>query len=401
MKELRDLRAPGESDAQRRAWELTAAAAAERAGTAHATPRSEAKRRPRRRGALALAGAAATAALLAITPAGAAVSDFVRSVVDDKPPARASGLEELPGGGRLLVLAEPRDDGAAEPWIAGDGVHRRLGGAADGATWSPHGRFVAVARESELFAVDPKGERRWSLATPGPVQDVRWSPDGFRVAYSAGTELRVVAGDGTGDRRVAGMRPGERAGFGDLDWQPGTPRHVLAFVKRRSLFLADLDARRVLWRVTVGDRPAVAFAPQGDRLALTGRDGLRILRTRDGRTVHRQAGTGFTDAAWDRAGDTLAVVRRSGARAELLAGPPQRLRRLFAAGDLRLVGFSPDDRWLLVDWTETGTWLFLGVDGGRPRQLTGVAERFGARRVIPQGWCCAPRGTPSGTPRPK
>jgi dipeptidyl aminopeptidase/acylaminoacyl peptidase len=390
VKELRDLRAPGEDGARRRAWELTAAAAAERAA-----PRP----RRRRRAAPLLAGAAATAALLAITPAGAAVTDWVgetvRAVVDaDRPPARASGLEELPGGGRLLVLAAPRD-GAPAAWIAGGGDHRRVAGAAAAATWSPHGRFVAVARHGELLAVDPRGDRRWSIPTPRPVREVRWSPDGFRVAYTAGAELRVVAGDGTGDRRVAAMRPGEPSAFGDLEWRPGGAAHVLAFVKRRSLFLADLDRRRVLWRVSVGDRPAIAFAPRGDRLLLTGRDGVRVLRARDGRTLRRRRGAGFGEAAWHPSGRRFAVVRRTAARAELLVGGPRRLRRVFAAGDLALAGFSPDGRWLLVDWTETGTWLFLPVDGGRPRQLTGVAGRFGARAVAIRGWCC------SGNPDPK
>ena len=398
MKELRDLRAPGEGDAQRRAWELTAAAAAERAAASPEDAHAGGARtgRPRsRRGALALAGAAATAALLAITPAGAAVSDFVRSVVDDQPPARASGLEALPGGGRVLVLAERRD-GGPEPWIAGEGVHRRLGGAADAAAWSPHGRFVAIGRESELFAVDPKGERRWSIPAPGPVRDVRWSPDGFRVAYTAGAELRVVAGDGTGDRRVAGMRPGEPPGFGSFDWRPG-PGHVLAFDKRQSLFLADLDRRRVLWRVTVRDEPRVLFSPAGDRLLLAGARDVRVLDPRDGRVLQRvrsPRGWSVVDAAWDRTGRRLAVVRKTSGRAEVLVGRPHgrtiRLRRRFSAGELGLVGFSPDNRWLLVDWTETQTWLFLPAGGGRARQLTDVPRRFRARGVMPQAWCCAP-----------
>jgi hypothetical protein len=383
---LRTLRAPGEADAERRAWEVARAAAP--------APRAAS---PRRRPVLALA---ATAALLiaALTPPGSAVADWVgdavRSVVgDDRPPARASGLGELPGGGRVLVLAAPRDGGPPVPWIAGDGAHRRLAGAVSYATWSPSGRFVALARESELFAVDLRGRRRWSIPTPGTVDDAEWSPDGFRVAYTAGSELRLVAGDGTGDRRVA-FRNHPRP-FTSLAWRPG-PGHVLAFADRRTLSVADTDARRVLWRVKAPGGAGLAFTPDGKRLLVIGRDELRILAADDGRTLqrrrHRPYADNLVDLAWDRDGRRFAVVSRRPATAELLVGRPRgrtiRLRRLFAAGDLGLAGFSPDNRWLLVDWIENDSWLFLPIDGGRPRQLAGVRRRFDAAEVRPQAWCC-------------
>ncbi|HEX2086918.1 MAG TPA: hypothetical protein VHF89_14655, partial [Solirubrobacteraceae bacterium] len=343
---------------------------------------------------------AATAALLAITPPGSAVTDWVgdrvKSVVDDDPPPRASGLEELPGGGRVLSLVTPRDGGPLQAWIAGEDEPRRVLGAVDHAVWSPHARFVGAADGTELFAVDLEGERRWTVAAPGKVHDLSWSPDGFRVAYRAGAELRLVAGDGTGDRPVAAMRPGEPPEFGAMAWRPGAG-HVLAFVKRHSLFLADLDLRRVLWRVTVRDAPVVEFAPRGDRLLLAGADGIRILAARDGRVLEqrpRPPGMELVDARWDRTGRRFAIVRKNGRRAEVLVGRPAgrtvRLRRLFAAGELDVVGFSPDDRWLLVDWTENDAWLFLPVDGGRPRQITAVRRRFDARDVQPRSWCCPP-----------
>ena len=46
---------------------------------------------------------------------------------------------------------------------------------------------------------------------------------------------------------------------------------------------------------------------------------------------------------------------------------------------------------LLYDWT--GSWLFLPVGapaGRRPRQITGVARRFGGP-ATPVGWCCPPQ----------
>ncbi len=389
MNELRDVRAPGESDARRRAWGTASAAFDER-------PRAQAPR-PWRRAALA---AAAVAALLvgALSPPGDAVADWVgdtvRSVVrEDRAPPRATGLDELPGGGRLLVLATPRGGTGTERWIVGDGPPRRLSGSVERATWSPQARFVAAAAGSELVALDLRGRRRWSLRASAPVEEVRWSPDGFRVAYRTESELRVVAGDGTGDRRVAAMEAGGPPAFGDIAWRPGR-EHVLAFTKRRSLFLADLDRRRVLWRVTVEDSPVVRFAPRGDRLLLAGAAGIRILSARDGRVLHRVArrrGTNLVAAAWSPAGGRIAVVRRTDDRADVLVGHPRgRLRSVFGARDLALVGFSPDGRWLLVHWGETRSWLFLPVAGGRARQVTGLEGRLRAESVVPQAWCCPP-----------
>lgn len=403
MTELRDLPGPEEVEAKRRAWRVAEAAFEERREAAPAPPRRFAGlRRP----ALVAAGAAAIVAI-GLTPPGSAVADWlgdaVRFVVDDDRPAtRAAGVDELPGGGRVLVSAIPREGGSAETWIAGGGDRRRLLAGAHEVTWSPHARFVAVASGEELFAVDLEGRRRWTLATSAPVETVEWSPDGFRVAYVARDELRVVAGDGTGDRRVAGPTPAERGTrssprFWSLAWRPGTAAHVLAFVKRDSLFLADLDQRRVLWRVTARDHPTLAFSPGGDRLLLAGGDGIRILRTRDGRTLARLPGRGrmlLGGATWDRTGHRFAVVHETSRRNELLLGRRDgdriRLRRLFTGEDLDLVGFSPDNRWLLVGWAESGSWLFLPVAGGRPRQLANVARRFDAREVRALGWCCPP-----------
>jgi dipeptidyl aminopeptidase/acylaminoacyl peptidase len=390
---LRTVRAPDEEDAQRRAWEVASAAADRRASTSRASAPTN-RRSARRRPALAIA---VTAALLiaAVTPPGSAVADWVgdavRSVVgDERPPARASGLDELPGGGRVLVLARE------QAWIAGEGAHRRLAGSVDSATWSPSGRFAALSRGSELFAVDLRGRRRWSVTAPGFVNEAAWSPDGFRVAYIAGTQVRLVAGDGTGDRRVAfrdPRRPTEA--FTALAWRPG-PGHVLAFADRRTLFLADTDRRRVLWRTRAPGGPALAFSHDGERLLVVGRRHLRILDAADGRTLQRRRrsrGADLAGATWDRRGRRFAVVRRGPATAELLVGRPRgrtiAMRRIFAAGDLDLAGWSPDNRWLLVHWVENDSWLFLPADGGRPRQLTGVKRRFGGAEVMAHEWCCA------------
>ncbi|HEX8083983.1 MAG TPA: hypothetical protein VF529_06800 [Solirubrobacteraceae bacterium] len=408
---LRDAPAPGEAEAQRRAWRLAEAAFEQRPAPVEHTPLV-------RRPAFAVL-ATAMLLVIALTPPGSAVADWlgdaVKSVVDPDPRAPVSGLDDLPGGGRLLVLAAPADGGAPALWVAGDGGHEKLGAGVTEATWSPHGLFVALARGGELIAVDPRGERRWALTAPGPVAGVRWSPDGFRIAYTTGDEQRLVAGDGTGDRRVASAATGAAPPFGAPAWRPG-PGHVLAFADTERVFLADVDARRVVWerrvaaergaagergvagdrsgageRAAAGEPPAaqLAFSPDGRSLLV---DGRLLLDAGTGRPVATAPETDLTGATWHPDGRRFAVVRDAGGRAEVLLGRRSgrsiRFRRLFAAGALRLGGFSPDGRRLLVDWPENDSWLFLSLDGTRPRQLTGVRRRFGARDVEIQGWCC-------------
>jgi len=454
---LRDLPAPGEGSARRRAWELAAAELAERPS-----------RRRRRLPGIAVGAGVVVLAAAIITPPGSAVADWVeervRAVVDDKPtpPPRAAALERLPGGGRILVLAgEPRDLAGGgvpltgAPWIAGDAGRRRLLGAVNEATWSPRGRFVVATRGSELIAVDLRGRRRWSVTAPATVHAPSWSADGFRVAYVTGGTLRVVAGDGHDDRLITGpldargapmgddasgagaagsasgsagadatgdesASAGERAtdapsrgdsASGDQSaptarasgvlavapaWRPGRG-HVLAFARRDRVVLLDADTGTVLWRRPHGGPlTTLAFSPGGDRLLVAGPSSLRLLDGVDGRVLREirpPHGFVFEHAAWSRDGRELAVVRRRAWREELVrlstatgdVGP-----LAFTARDLGPPLYSPDGRWLMVDWRDTDSWLFLSLTGGRPRLVSEAAERFGGGAATPAGWCCPP-----------
>ena len=192
--------APVDDGARERAWRVVPG------GLRRARAEPAPRRRPRRR-------LVALAVALALVPVAAGRRRRRQRAGQRR---RASGcgacsgsasatpqpaLVHVPGGGRLLVQG---GDGA---WVVfADGAKRRLGGYA-GAAWSPHGRFVIAWQGSELTALDPGGRVRWSLARAGRVDMARWAPvDGFRIAYLAGDELRVVNGDGTGDRRFAAAR---------------------------------------------------------------------------------------------------------------------------------------------------------------------------------------------------
>jgi WD40-like Beta Propeller Repeat len=374
-RELERIEIPGEHEARDRAWELARAAFADRQPAAARTSLV----RP-------LLVATALAALLtgALSPPGRAVVDAVRKAIGVESAEEA--LFSLPVEGRLLVAS----DGGA--WVvARDGGKRRLGDYRE-ATWSPLGRFVAAVGESQLAALEPDGDVRWTLSRPR-VRRPAWggSRADTRLAYLS-DGLRVVAGDGTGDRllsrSVAQVTPA---------WRPGG-RHVLAYVLPSGAVTAmDVDRRRRLWRSGPppgGARPrTLAWSPEGDtvyvvydrfytNLLLTDRLHLRTAYA----TGLMRTGTA-TDASFDPEGRRLALLRRVGGRSELVVDG----RRLFSGtGTFTDLAWSPDGNWLLVTWREPDQWLFVRATGPRRvRAVANVSRQFESRsfpRIA--GWCC-------------
>jgi hypothetical protein len=381
----------GRAESQLQAWPVVQEAFREhvRAGA----PR----RRPRALAALATAALLALVAALAFTAPGSAVADWVRDHIVGKPGARKSApaLTHLPGGGRLLVGSR------AGVWVVqADGSRRLLRGYA-GATWSPRGLFIAAWRRHELFALEPAGAVRWSLARGGRVRAADWSPDGFRVAYLAGRSLRVVAGDGSGDRllrrKVQAVAPA---------WKPRAP-HFLAFAPRAGVLdVVETDLRALAWRRSIAE-PArsLAWSADGGLLAVAGRSGVTVLDGNTGRVRDRVAALpGFRVQAISFAprGARLAVVLNSpSGRARATSvdlgrrGADPRL--LFAGGGrFSQVSWSPDGRWILIAWPAADQWLFL-----RSSKVTGVSAVRGIARQFDPGiegpafpalgpWCCAP-----------
>ena len=221
--ELHAARPPRAAEAERRAWHVVSAAHTARMPT-----------RERRRG-VRFAVAAATAAalgLLALTPAGAKVGDWIDDVVSPAPEATRSSLTSLPAKGRLLVVA----DGGAFI-VHDDGARRRLGTFRD-ATWSPGGLFVAGARGRELVAMNPDGSERWTRPADGPVSLPRWSPDGYRIAYRSGSDLYVAIGNNDASWPLA-----RGVGAAPPAWKP-LPQpleQVLAFAAGERVRIVEAD----------------------------------------------------------------------------------------------------------------------------------------------------------------
>jgi hypothetical protein len=385
---VRGQRAPDEQAAEQRALRVVQGAFAQR-------ERAPTRGRLRR----TLIAVAVALALLgaAFTPAGQAVTDWVREAVTPSPEHARPALSSLPAKGRVLVVSE------RGPWIVyRDGSKRLLGAYAD-ASWSPGGLFVIATRGHELVALDPKGAVRWSLARPGVVRDPRWSPDGFRIAYRSGRELRVVAGDGTGDRLLAQRLVGPAPA-----WRPHA-NHELAFAGRDGrIRLVRTDTSKVVSRSAPGTFPSqLAWSATGERLLALSPRGWRLLDAR-GRVVGAAAipvGERTAAAAFGPGSAAFAVVSYAAAsnRSRLeLVRPGGFARALFSgAGRFGNLAWSPDGRWLLAEWRDADQWLFIRARSGgaagieRLRAVANISRQFdpgapsGSAFPVIRGWCCA------------
>jgi WD40 repeat protein len=390
VRKLLDRPAPEEQEAEERGWRVLRPAFDERSVTA---------RRSRGRRALIALSAALAVTAIALTPAGADVADWIRDAVDPGRKDARPALVSLPAPGRLLVNSQQG------PWVVEQDGSRRLVGAFDDASWSPGGRFVIAAGGQELVALEPRGRPRWSLARPARVWRARWSPDGFRIAYLSGRNLRVVAGDGTGDASLAmGVAVAPPA------WRPGTG-HQLAFVDRAGrVRVVETDSRALIWRSAEGTVPTqLAWSADGRLLLAVAPTGLRLFEA-GGRllsTTDMPPGTLADSAAFRPTSDGFALashtLKRERSRLALMRlGKGVTVERVLLSGVGRFgdLAWSPDGQWLLATWPGANQWVFIRAGerrrGGIEKLLAvaNIAQQFAPGSVerprFPRlgGWCC-------------
>ena len=368
--ELEQIEIPGEHEARERTWRVVEAAFAER---------QPVERRPRMlRPAIAIAVVAAALAAV-LSPPGRAVLDEVREVVGIERAQPA--LFSLPARGQLLVASD------AGIWVVQQDGSKRLLGPYREASWSPFGRFVVAARENELAALEPDGDLRWTLARPG-VRWPRWTgtETDTRIAYVDRTGIRIVAGDGTDDRRLV---PRAR---GPIAWHPGDGL-VLAYTTTKRVRVIDAVDGDVLWQAPrpSGRVTTVDWSSNGRRLLVLTPNQLRVYDTR-GRIVAQEdpaEGWPDVDAAFRPGKTEVAVARVHGSQSStyILDGRPISN----VTGVVRELEWAPDGRWLIITWQTADQWILARAGGRHFRAVANVSEQFRSRSFPRlQGWCCRP-----------
>jgi hypothetical protein len=236
----------------------------------------------RRRGRLVVALAAALALLVLGTAALAAIGTIRVTLAPKRESARVpEGVTAPPGASGIALVTGGR------LWLTVGGT-RIEGLRARAADLSPHALYAAVGVGRSLVVTAPNGRRAWTLRTPGEVKAVAWSPDALKIAYVAGTELRIVEGDGDHDRlverRVRGVRPSWRGDSLAVAYV-GAGGHAVVYD------LGRLSRRVVRPSVpqfaaagfpcgALGPLRSLAFAPTGSALAAASADGVVVAARR-------------------------------------------------------------------------------------------------------------------------
>lgn len=368
------------NEAEDRAWEIVRRAFEERTVVS--------RRRAPAGLPVAIAAALVAAIVLAVvSPPGRAVLDSVREAVGVEHAAPA--LFSLPAPGRLLVVSS--EGGGV--WLAdASGYKRRLGPYTD-AQWSPHGLYVVATTANHLVALDVRNGVHWTLARRDPVWP-RWegTRTDTRIAYLTAGGLRVVAGDGTGDllldRYASDVPPA---------WDPAR-LHTVAYYSRGAIVLRRADTGRIVWRVPIGVTPsALEWSTDGRLLAVTASSRTVVLDARGHvRRTISMVDAQLLQATFKPRTHKLAVSLRLAQRSEVRlvdVDRPGTARLMFAGpGSFHDITWSPNGRWLLVEWPTADQWLF--VSGAQVRAVGNIEGEFprpdklGPLLQIAGRWCC-------------
>lgn len=373
---LEQARPPDEQAAQTRAWETVSAAFAQR----EPIPHRKTSRTP-----LAIAALTIALAIVASTfsPPGRAVVDRVRRTVGVEHAAPA--LFSLPTAGRLLVAS---DQGV---WVVEANGKRRLLSGYREASWSPFGRYIVAARSNEIATLTPDGKIRWTLTRPA-TQFPRWSGTATdtKIAYLTGHRLHVVAGDGTTDLDLFGLRDGRLIAPA---WQQGNT-FVLAYANRSGQLsvIATKPTGRG-WAKPPRSAPipgvrSLEWSTDGTRLLATTPTKLMLFNQHTGTPLSTRHVPGLVAAALRPDTHQIATIARPHDIAQVTVND----KVVFSCGcTLDGLQWSPNGKWLLVGSPDADQWIFIQPDTNRIVAYSNVSTQFRTHTFPrPEGWCCRP-----------
>lgn len=339
-----------------------------------------------------------------------------------------------PAGRRIAFIRRPAPSGSSLLYVVNrDGTGRRRLASSfpfePPLTWSPDGRYLAVATQSariylarvdggtrrrfglgwpphlstgpvawtgkrtlllstrvggndrELYAVQPDGSGVTALTSnAGADVDPAGSPDGTKIAFVSNPRGPKAGALFVMDLRDHSVRRISRRGMAPRSptWSPDGRRIAYVSNPQSTIRIVELGTGRAR-RVARGEDPA--WSPDGTEIAYAQED-IYVVRV-DGRNPRRLTDNPYLDRApsWAPDGRRLAFTTRIQDRGELFIALVNRdgsgLRTLPVAG--RNPAWSPDGSEIVFD--RFRSLARIRVDGGAPVPVTSFGDRWAPTRT--------------------
>jgi hypothetical protein len=155
----------------------------------------------------------------------------------------------------------------------------------------------------------------------------------------------------------------------------------------------DADRGRVIWRLSLAGSVSLIWSDDGRRLLVARR--APLVLDASGRRIAKLPPETGVPAAFQPHGHALASVAVDARRSTLYiySGPDYRHRRIVFAGAGYFTGlaWSPDARWLLIDWRDADQWIFVRSASVRRIAVRNIGNTFDSgpeHYATIAGWCC-------------
>ena len=182
--------------------------------------------------------------------------------------------------------------------------------------WSPDSKMLAAAVSHKtiyLYAAE-SGELAHTFTSDagGVGQEIDWSPDGSKLAYTVGGGYMIVWDVATGEQ-VAQWRPNGR--MGSAAWSPDGQR--LAYHHITSIGILDATTGEMVANYDAADvnLEKIAWSPDGSKLAAGSSDGdVVVMDAENGRILSksREQEKMIVGLSWSPDGTQLATSSRDG-----------------------------------------------------------------------------------------